>query len=160
MRSRSKGQGDLSADEAERALVALRKIRDEECGGSVTKAARELGVSQAALSNIFLGNSSPSYALAVSAAGRLRIPVGVLLAADHTDKMPARARALARLERVLPAEVVRFVRTANVHDEWGEVDWIKFALNRLDDWEMTHGAKTRTTTGVVPVVTSPKRKTR
>jgi transcriptional regulator with XRE-family HTH domain len=141
MRSRTKGQGDLAPEEAARATAALLRLRDERCDGSVTALARLLAVSQPALSLIFLGQSSPSYAMAAAAAEQLGVPVGVLLAADADDEIPARARALARLDGLLPPRVVETVRSVDVHADWDERTWMRFALARLEDYEMSKRVK-------------------
>lgn len=112
MRSRTRGQGDLSAEEAERVTAALRQIRDRECDGSVTALSRTLGVSQPSLSMIFLGQTSPSYALATAVAEHIaRRSPGL----GRADVDPLRAGSFGRPRTPPPVDVSERQRGAADH---------------------------------------------
>ena len=67
------------------------------------------------------------------------------------DPYPERAAALARLEGLLPLEVVEIVRSAAPVGEKrpDEFAWVRFALRRLDEHNEGIGATSRRNTGTL-----------
>lgn len=144
MKSRASGHGDLSPAEAERVVAAIKVIKTQN-DDSTSAAARALGTSQPAVSNILTGRNGPGISLARTVAEHIRVPFDVLLIVDPDDEVPERARAVARLRYLLPDAVVKMVlaanRAADVTARWTEAQWVKFAIGRLEDYEMTQSVR-------------------
>ncbi len=138
---------DLPPEAAERVKRAMRLLRDSRYNGINAGLAEALGMSGAAVGAILSQNprSNPSYGTAEKVAKLIGISVPQLLSEDAEigvaappDRYPERARALARLQGLLPPEVVETMRSMIVHDRpYRESEWIEMSMMRLREYEHT-----------------------
>lgn len=135
----------LEPEQAERVLVAIRRLLAERYEDNQTKLGEDLRREQASVSQWISGKNKPGFATAVRVAKLLGITPAQLIDGDEappistvaaTERYPARSRALARLAGLLPPQVEETVLSLRFRDDRQptEEEWVQLTMLRLRDF--------------------------